>query len=247
MLHPDIEARVGAHQIFSALLIPISNHQQHEVASLTSGFLHQPRRWHSNPASASIKALLEKLRREKDGIKVEKIGSDFHDDLKERDIVEDDWKQGRVRKNSPNVYKISCIIDRTVGSTSLLDAVSIIFTSINRLFLGGIIDLFDLYNILNKFGLCLAQEPHIMKFSEEQIGQLLSAFWMQASLPDNLPSNIEAIAHSFVLTLISSGLKVKFIIKYSTCLVIFSSILFSYLLHLIFPFTLARQRDHANC
>ncbi|KAG7968375.1 hypothetical protein I3843_08G150900 [Carya illinoinensis] len=172
MLHPDIEARVGAHQIFSALLIPISNHQQHEVASLTSGFLHQPRRWHSNPASASIKALLEKLRREKDGIKVEKIGSDFHDDLKERDIVEDDWKQGRVRKNSPNVYKISCIIDRTVGSTSLLDA-----------------------------------EPHIMKFSEEQIGQLLSAFWMQASLPDNLPSNIEAIAHSFVLTLISSGLK----------------------------------------
>jgi hypothetical protein len=49
-----------------------------------------------------------------------------------------------------------------------------------------------------------------MKFSEDQVAQLLSAFWMQANLPDNLPSNIEAIAHSFVLTLISSGLKVKF-------------------------------------
>lgn len=49
-----------------------------------------------------------------------------------------------------------------------------------------------------------------MKFSEEQIAQLLSAFWMQASLPDNLPANIEAIAHSFVLTLLSSGVKVKF-------------------------------------
>lgn len=48
-----------------------------------------------------------------------------------------------------------------------------------------------------------------MKFSEDQVAQLLSAFWMQANLPDNLPSNFEAIAHSFALTLISSGLKVK--------------------------------------
>ncbi|KAM7478464.1 hypothetical protein LguiA_026677 [Lonicera macranthoides] len=49
-------------------------------------------------------------------------------------------------------------------------------------------------------------EPSIMKFSEDQITQLLSAFWMQANLPDNLPSNIEAVAHSFCLTLISSRL-----------------------------------------
>ncbi|KAF2324020.1 hypothetical protein GH714_006213 [Hevea brasiliensis] len=39
-------------------------------------------------------------------------------------------------------------------------------------------------------------EPCIMKLSEDQIAQLLSAFWIQANLPDNLPSNIEAIAHS---------------------------------------------------
>ncbi|XP_059437223.1 protein SEMI-ROLLED LEAF 2 [Corylus avellana] len=172
MLHPDVEARVGAHQIFSALLIPSSNHPRHEVASLRSGFLHQQRRWHSNTASASVTALLEKLRREKDGTKVEKHGNNVHDDFKERDIVEEDWKQGRARKNSPNFYKFSSIIDRTAGSTSLSEA-----------------------------------EPHIMKFNEDQIALLLSAFWMQASLPDNLPSNIEAIGHSFVLTLISSGLK----------------------------------------
>lgn len=49
-----------------------------------------------------------------------------------------------------------------------------------------------------------------MKFSEDQIVQLLSAFWIQATLPDNLPSNFEAIAHSFILTLISLQLKVKF-------------------------------------
>ncbi|XP_062144485.1 protein SEMI-ROLLED LEAF 2 isoform X2 [Alnus glutinosa] len=172
MLHPDVEARVGAHQIFSALLFPSSNHPLHEVASLRSSFLHQPRRWHSNTASASVTALLEKLRREKDGTKVEKHGNNVHDDFKERDIVEEDWKQGCARKNSPNFYKFSSIIDRTAGSTRLSEA-----------------------------------EPHIMKFNEDQMAQLLSAFWMQASLPDNLPSNIEAIGHSFVLTLISSGLK----------------------------------------
>lgn len=47
-----------------------------------------------------------------------------------------------------------------------------------------------------------------MKFNEDQIAQVLSALWIQASLPDNRPANIEAIAHSFCLTLISSDLRV---------------------------------------
>lgn len=47
-----------------------------------------------------------------------------------------------------------------------------------------------------------------MKLSEDQMGQLLSAFWIQANLPDNLPSNIEAIAHSFILVLIVLRIKV---------------------------------------
>jgi len=47
-----------------------------------------------------------------------------------------------------------------------------------------------------------------MKLSEDQIAQLLSGFWIQANLSDNLPSNFEAIAHSYCLTLISSHIKV---------------------------------------
>lgn len=174
MLHPDVKVRVGAHQIFSALLIPSSNHPLREAASWRSGYTCEPKGWHSDTASAfdSISALLEKLRREKDGSKMEKHGNDANDGYKERDVVEEDWKQGRARKNSPNFYKISSIIDRTASTTSLSEA-----------------------------------EPHIMKLNEDQIAQLLSAFWIQATLPDNMPSNIEAIAHSFVLTLISSRLK----------------------------------------
>lgn len=40
------------------------------------------------------------------------------------------------------------------------------------------------------------------------MAQLLSAFWIQANLPDNLPSNIEAISDSFILTLIVLRMKV---------------------------------------
>ncbi|KAK3198885.1 hypothetical protein Dsin_022300 [Dipteronia sinensis] len=174
MLHPNVETRVGAHQIFSVLLIPSSNHQRHEAASLRSGYLCEPRRWRSDTASTftSITTLLEKLRRDKDGVKMEKSGYNAHEDVRGRDVLEDDRKQGRALKNSPNVYKLSSIIDRTAGPTNLADA-----------------------------------EPCVMKFSEDQILQLLSAFWIQATLPDNLPSNIEAMAHSFILTIISLRLK----------------------------------------
>ncbi|KAF8394670.1 hypothetical protein HHK36_020886 [Tetracentron sinense] len=171
MLHPDIEARIGAHQIFSVILVPSSNHPGNEVASLQSGYLYEPRRWQSKTAStfASATALFEKLRREKDSAKVEKHGNNSQDEFKEREVAEEDWR----RKTSPNFYKISSsIIDRTAGSTSSVEA-----------------------------------EPVIMKLSEDQIAHLLSALWIQANLPDNLPSTFEAIAHSFSLTLISSRLK----------------------------------------
>ncbi|KAJ9180340.1 hypothetical protein P3X46_008598 [Hevea brasiliensis] len=169
MLHPDVGVRVGGHQIFS-----VSNHSRHGVVSLQSGYICEPRRWHSNTACAfsSITALLEKLRREKNGARMEKRKNNGPDDCKEKDIIEEDWKQGQPQKNCPNFYKISSVIDRTSGTTSLAEA-----------------------------------EPCIMKLSEDQIAQLLSAFWIQANLPDNLPSNIEAIAHSFMLTLISLRLK----------------------------------------
>lgn len=125
MLHPNVETRVGAHQIFSVLLFPTSTHQRHAVASLRSGYLYEPQKWRSNAASTStsISALLEKLRKDKNGIKMEKIGYDIPDDVKGRDFVEDDWKQGHARKSSPNFYKLSSIIDRKAGAASLANAV----------------------------------------------------------------------------------------------------------------------------
>ncbi|KAI4342906.1 hypothetical protein MLD38_027470 [Melastoma candidum] len=49
-----------------------------------------------------------------------------------------------------------------------------------------------------------ATDACFLKLNEDQIGLLLSGFWIQANLPNNLPSNFEAITHSFCLTLQSS-------------------------------------------
>ncbi|KNA11501.1 hypothetical protein SOVF_134650 [Spinacia oleracea] len=53
----------------------------------------------------------------------------------------------------------------------------------------------------------IPEETCIMKLSEDQMLQLLSGYWIQATLSDNLPSNFEAIAHSYCLMLISSHIK----------------------------------------
>ncbi|CAN1356771.1 Protein SEMI-ROLLED LEAF 2 [Linum perenne] len=173
MLHANVEVRVEAHQIFTVLLIPNASCLGRD-ASIRPNYICEPRRWRSGTPStfASISALLEKLRKEKDGSELEKHGNGVHDDCKDRENLEEDWKYGRTRKNSPNFYKISSIIERTTGTPGLAEA-----------------------------------EPCVLKLNEDQISQLLSAFWMQASLPDNTPPNLEAIAHSFTLTLISSQLK----------------------------------------
>ncbi|KAG2278586.1 hypothetical protein Bca52824_061141 [Brassica carinata] len=152
MLHPNVETRVGAHEIFSVILLPSSGQSQAGLASVrASGYLNESRNLRSDTTSAftSMAARLDKLRKEKDGVKVEKNG--YNEDLKNY-------------KSSPNFHKLNSMIDRTAGSVSLADMI-----------------------------------PSMMKFTEDQIGQLLSAFWTQSTLPDNLPSNIEAIAHSLSL------------------------------------------------
>ncbi|XP_009783972.1 protein SEMI-ROLLED LEAF 2 [Nicotiana sylvestris] len=114
-LHPDVEIRIGGHHIFSVLLIPSSNHISHDIANHT-------RKWNANGTSTfvSITALLEKLRKEKDGIKL-KEGSGSPDDLKERDIVDEERNKGWALKNSPKFQNISSMIDCTAVSVGSLN------------------------------------------------------------------------------------------------------------------------------
>lgn len=118
MLHPNVETRVGAHEIFSVILLQSSGQSQAGVASVrASGYLNESRNWRSDTTSAftSITARLDKLRKEKDGAKIEKNGyNNTHEDLKNY-------------KSSPNFHKLNSIIDRTAGFINLADMVTFFF------------------------------------------------------------------------------------------------------------------------
>ena len=83
MLHPDVEVRVGEHQIFLMLLVLSSSHPCHGFVSLQSGYICEPKYSNTAFASSSITALLEKLRREKHK-------NNILDDYKERDVIKED-------------------------------------------------------------------------------------------------------------------------------------------------------------
>ncbi|XP_072974756.1 protein SEMI-ROLLED LEAF 2 isoform X1 [Typha angustifolia] len=170
MMHPDIETRLGAHQIFSAILIRAPNHPRSE-----SEYLYESKKWQSRTTSvfASATALLEKLRREKESLNADKNGNVARDEIKERKMCDEECKSSWARKNSSYFCKLGfSVVDRIATSTNFTD-----------------------------------MEANIITLSEDQAAQLLSSFWIQANKPDNLPSNFEAIAHSFSLTLISYRLK----------------------------------------
>lgn len=114
-LHPDVEIRIGGHHIFSVLLIPSSNHIRHDIVNHT-------RRGKANGTSTfvPITSLLEKLRREKDGAKL-KDGYGIQDDLKERDNVDEEHKQGWALNNPPKFQKFSSMIDCTAVSVGSLN------------------------------------------------------------------------------------------------------------------------------
>lgn len=54
---------------------------------------------------------------------MDKSRYNVHDEIRGRDSVEDDWKQGHTPKTSSNFYKLSSIIERTAGPTNLVDVV----------------------------------------------------------------------------------------------------------------------------
>ncbi|KAJ6791607.1 Uncharacterized protein M6B38_243205 [Iris pallida] len=170
MIHSDVETRRGAHRIFQVILVrsPI-------YPRLESEYLYGLRKWQSKSTSAfaSATALLEKLRREKECLNADKHETCANNDIKTKNMDEEEVKHGRAWKASPYFHKLTfSVMDRIVTSTSSPEA-----------------------------------ETDVIILSEEQTAQLLSSFWMQANQPDNLPSNFEAISHSFSLTLLSSCLK----------------------------------------
>ena len=82
-----------------------------------------------------------------------------------------------------------------------------------------------------------------MKLIEDQMVQLLYAYWVQTNISDNIPSNIEAIAYLFILTLIIIRIKVKSLQIQSLLLISQSG---HQLLKYYYYYILSRSQQHPS-
>ncbi|KAH0882060.1 hypothetical protein HID58_058156 [Brassica napus] len=165
MVHPDHKTRIGAHRIFSAVLVPTSvcPHPSSTITDLKKG-IGLPRSLSRNASVfSSSAALFEKLRKEN-------ISSVLTSDQSQNEMldrIKSSYSQAYSSWNQP----VNSVADNSVVLlNSELDAVCI-------------------------------------RLSSHQIGLLLSSLWAQSISPANTPENYEAIANTYSLVLLFSGVK----------------------------------------
>ncbi|GMP97421.1 hypothetical protein CsSME_00045681 [Camellia sinensis var. sinensis] len=175
MVHPDHETRIGAHRIFSVVLVPSS------VCPLTSSAIPQNAadllRTLSRTVSvfSSSAALFEKLRNEKSTTK-ETVSLNNKEKLvgEEQQGNNNSGMLNRIKSTYSQVYSIKSM---PVHPTEDEDSM----------------------NNSNK-----PLEAVSLRLSSRQISLLLSSIWAQSISPANFPGNYEAIAHTYSLVLLFS-------------------------------------------
>ncbi|KAK8952049.1 hypothetical protein KSP39_PZI003664 [Platanthera zijinensis] len=183
MVHPDRETHVGAHRIFSVVLVPSSVSPISTASELPKAY--EIRRTLSRTVSvfSSSAALFEKLRREM--LSFSEHGS--LDDLEKNNRSNNEQQIGN---GSTKPYKLRSIPNHN--------------HSMSDISLSSIED----QNSLNNAD--RAMESMSLRLSGHQITLLLSSIWAQALCPENTPPNYEAIAHTYSLVLIFSRAKNSF-------------------------------------
>ncbi|KAK6941834.1 hypothetical protein RJ641_027211 [Dillenia turbinata] len=178
MLHPDYETRVGAHQIFSVVLVPssvcprpTSGTPELKNASVLPRTLSR-----TVSVFSSSAALFDKLRREK-------FSSRENNQDKEKNPIEGEAKSSvngmlnRLKSSYSRVYS-----SRHLNVPSTTEGNS---TAIPE----------------------KEKEAYSLRLSSHQISLLLSSIWSQSVSPANMPKNYEAIAHTYSLILLFSRAK----------------------------------------
>ncbi|XP_068652492.1 protein SEMI-ROLLED LEAF 2-like [Aristolochia californica] len=183
MIFPDKETRVGAHRVFSVILVPSS------VCPITSsGSLDSPgnnlRRTLSRTVSvfSSSAALFEKLRRERSSLR-----ESVCEDSLEKAVMNDDIVS--KGNNSSPLIKLQSTKSRAFS------------------FRGG--SLPSDTDVKSSNNMSKDLDPTTLRLSSRQITLMFSSIWAQATCPENSPDNFEAIAHTYSLVLLFSRTKVS--------------------------------------
>ncbi|CAM6103913.1 unnamed protein product [Calypogeia fissa] len=193
MVHPDVETRVTIHHIFALLLVPsslIANSEDLDAPQSEPETLSVLSR--SSSAFSSAAALFEKLGKEKCGFAERnmcfdksrcEITKDNEDGIEMVEMSPARKENGgNINSSSPSPGNGIRVCEEQSWERS---------TAQVRRPSNGTKDL----------------DLSIVRLSGHQAALLLSRLWIQAILPDNVPSSYEAIANTYILTLLFSRAK----------------------------------------
>ncbi|KAH9678985.1 hypothetical protein KPL71_025927 [Citrus sinensis] len=215
MVHPDRETRVGAHQIFSVVLVPSSvcpNPSTNSAESRKAGDLPRALSRTVSVFSSSA-ALFDKLRRDKT------MSRDYtHQD--NRDNIASEGQPRNSGNGGLNRLKSSysrAYSRKASPASAMTDGNSMSDFKTEPMDLGQLeIQLalakaaasccwYSVPEVLWKMNVMIAANS--LRLSSRQITLLLSSIWAQSISPANMPENYEAIAHTYSLVLLFSRAK----------------------------------------
>ncbi|KAI8562205.1 hypothetical protein RHMOL_Rhmol03G0016500 [Rhododendron molle] len=177
MVHPDHETRIGAHRIFSVVLVP-SSVRPHISSSVTeSKNVADFARTLSRTVSvfSSSAALFEKLRNEKSS---------------SRENVTQENKQNLVTEGQ-----------QQNNNDGMLNRIKSAYSRGYSMKSSPVLPISDEGSMNNSNK---ELEAVSLRLSSRQISLLLSSIWAQSISPANMPENYEAIAHTYSLVLLFS-------------------------------------------
>ncbi|KAG6694191.1 hypothetical protein I3842_09G037100 [Carya illinoinensis] len=180
MVHPDHETRIGAHRIFSVVLVPSSVFPRPSSSIPNSKKASDLPRTLSRTVSvfSSSAALFEKLRKE-----MFYSRENIYQDSKENDISEEESSSINNEMEDRLTSSYGMVYSMRRPSVPLTTDGNTVISS-------------------NK-----ETEPNFLRLSSHQITLLLSSIWAQSVSPANTPDNYEAIAHTYSLVSLFSRTK----------------------------------------
>ncbi|KAG6555111.1 hypothetical protein Mapa_003146 [Marchantia paleacea] len=196
MIHPDVEARVRAHHVFAILLVPLATPKGEELIPAqgrpeTSSVISR-----TSSAFASAAALFEKLR-----------GGEKYGSAEKEAQHEGRSQSNRFEYNRETAESIELT---EVGASRNKEAYSSPNTSYNyKLSKDRSMELSmeRMAQMRKPTTSSKDMEMSAVRLSGHQAALLLSTMWLSATLPDNVPASYEAIAHTYILTLLFSRAK----------------------------------------
>ncbi|WOH06488.1 hypothetical protein DCAR_0625916 [Daucus carota subsp. sativus] len=179
MVHPDHETRVGAHRVFSVILVPSSVSPLSQESLGESANHASLSRTLSRTVSvfSSSAALFEKLKNEKSSPRR------YHA-LENQETVSG---EGGQKNNSGLLERIRSTYSRAYSSSNP--------------------DVLSTQDEGSSANLYKKVEATSLRLSSHQIILLFSSIWIQSISPANVPENYEAIAHTYSLILLFSRTK----------------------------------------